>query len=189
MMKNDIRRKMLQVRAEISLNDVVEKSNRICERLILSPEFEEADCVLLYADFKNEVMTKNIFDECIRKKKKVFFPKCDDNTMTFYQVISIGELQDGMWGIKEPVNTNLPYSYNEMLNTLIVVPGVAFDVRGYRIGYGKGYYDRFLNDKQLINKVGLCFSEQLIEELPTDIHDIKMDKIVMEELVYSFLRI
>lgn len=189
MKKDEIRRNMIEKRNSYSTDEILEKSSKIYGNLLNLPEFQEADYCLLYADFNNEVMTRDIFDECIRRKKKVFFPKCTKNDMNFYQVVSAGELRDGMYGIKEPINLNIEYKYNEKINTLMIVPGVAFDIRGYRVGYGKGYYDRFLQDKPLVNKVGLSFSYQLTEEVPNDEYDIKMDKLVTEELVYSFLRI
>ena len=82
-----------------------------------------------------------------------------------------------------------PYIYNEKDNTLVIIPGVAFDINGYRIGYGKGYYDRFLTDKPYVNKMGLAYSFQMLEQIPKDTHDQKLDKVVTEELVYTFLRI
>ena len=81
------------------------------------------------------------------------------------------------------------FKHNSKEDTLIIVPGVAFDMKGYRVGYGKGFYDRFMQDKRQMTAFGLCFSNQLVDEIPHAMHDIKMDKIVTEEIVYSFLRI
>jgi 5-formyltetrahydrofolate cyclo-ligase len=69
------------------------------------------------------------------------------------------------------------------------VPGVAFDISGYRLGYGKGFYDRFLVNKRQISTMALAYSCQIVDELPHDTYDIKMDKIVTEEIIYSFLRV
>ena len=110
--------------------------------------------------------------------------------MEFYQVVSIKQLESGYKGIKEPVvNERYLYRFERSEDTLVIVPGVAFDANGYRVGYGKGFYDRFLKDKRQMTVIGLCFSGQLVEEIPHDEHDIKMDKIITEEIQYSFLRV
>lgn len=170
---------------------VSEKSSIIAERVLKTPEYEEADNILLYADYRHEVMTREIFDDAVLHKKKVYFPRSNaDCTMDFYQVISVKQLESGYMGIKEPVvNEEYRYQYNRKEDTLIIVPGVAFDMNGYRVGYGKGFYDRFLKDKRQMTVMGLCFSSQLVEEIPHNQHDIRMDKIVTEEIVYSFLRV
>ena len=71
----------------------------------------------------------------------------------------------------------------------MIVPGVAFDMKGYRVGYGKGYYDKYLSEKKMISTFALAYTFQILEHVPSDAHDIKMDKIITEELVYSFLRV
>lgn len=187
--KKLIRSNMISLRNSYSTDLVYEKSHLIVKLLFMLPEFDEADVVLLYADYRHEVMTKEIFEECIRRKKRVYFPLCEKDSMYFYQVVSIGELKSGSYGIMEPGNRENKYTYNEKVNTLAIIPGVAFDVEGYRLGYGKGFYDRFLDNKPYINKIGLAFCEQLVEKLPREAHDCKMDKVITEKLVYSFLRI
>ena len=119
-------------------------------------------------------------------------PKCNpkDSTMEFYQVVSIRQLMDGYKGIKEPIaNVEHQYFHHKEENSLIIIPGVAFDMNGHRIGYGKGYYDRYLQDKRQMTAVALAFAQQLVDEIPHEIYDIRMDKIVTEEIIYSFLRI
>ena len=187
--KSSIRSDLIQRRNELSIELVHQKSRKICKQVMITPEFLEADHVLLYADFRHEVDTKEIFDACLAQKKKVYFPKCIQDTMTFYQIISVMQLENGYWGIKEPKDLTHPYIYNEKDNTLVIIPGVAFDINGYRIGYGKGYYDRFLTDKPYVNKMGLAYSFQMLEQIPKDTYDQKLDKVVTEELVYTFLRI
>ena len=163
----------------------------IAKKVLKTPEYKEADNILLYADYRHEVMTREIFDDALLHKKKVYFPKSnDDGTMEFYQIISVKQLESGYKGIKEPVVDNrYLFKHNSKEDTLIIVPGVAFDMKGYRVGYGKGFYDRFMQDKRQMTAFGLCFSNQLVDEIPHAMHDIKMDKIVTEEIVYSFLRI
>lgn len=189
--KEQIRKRIIQIRNQMKSEEVTQKSSLIAQKVLMTPEYEEADNILLYADYRHEVMTREIFDDAVLRKKKVFFPKSnDDGTMEFYQVVSVKQLESGYKGIKEPmVDERYLYRFQRSEDTLIIVPGVAFDTKGYRVGYGKGFYDRFLQDKRQMTVIGLCFSNQVVEEMPHDEHDIRMDKIVTEEIQYSFLRI
>lgn len=187
--KEAIRTRIINLRNNFSCEEVINKSKKITAEIFKLPEFEEAEVLLLYADYKNEVMTRDIFDMAIIKKKKVYFPKCVGNGLNFYQVVSIGELSKGAFNILEPSNKAKQYKYEDKTGCLAIIPGVAFDVEGNRLGFGKGFYDRFLKEKPFITKVGICYNEQLEEKLPSNEYDIKMDKIVTENIVYSFLRI
>lgn len=189
--KEQSRKRIIQIRNQMTSEEVAQKSSLIAKKVLKTPEYEEADNILLYADYRHEVMTREIFDDAVLHKKKVFFPKSNnDGTMNFYQVISVKQLESGYKGIKEPA-ADERYLYRFLRNedTLIIVPGVVFDTKGYRVGYGRGFYDRFLQDKRQLTAIGLCFSNQVIEELPHDVHDVRMDKIITEEIQYSFLRL
>lgn len=189
--KEQIRKRIIQDRNQMPSEDVAKKSSMIAQKVLKTPEYEEAHNILLYADYRHEVMTREIFDDAVLRKKKVYFPKSNaDCTMDFYQVVSVKQLESGYKGIKEPVaDERYLYQHNRKEDTLIIVPGVAFDMNGYRVGYGKGFYDRFLQDKRQMTVMGLCFSSQIVEEIPHDQYDIRMDKIVTEEIIYSFLRV
>lgn len=189
--KEQIRKRVIQDRNQMLSEDVAKKSSMIAQKVLKTPEYEEAHNILLYADYRHEVMTREIFDDAVLRKKKVYFPKSNtDCTMDFYQVVSVKQLESGYKGIKEPVvDERYLYHHNRKEDTLIIVPGVAFDMNGYRVGYGKGFYDRFLQDKRQMTVMGLCFSSQIVEEIPHDQYDIHMDKIVTEEIIYSFLRV
>ena len=103
--KQLIRQQMIAQRNALTTETVKQKSSAIAQKVFMLPEYIEADHVLLYADYRHEVMTKEIFDDAILRKKKVYFPKCNpkDSTMEFYQVVSIRQLMDGYKGIKEPI--------------------------------------------------------------------------------------
>lgn len=189
--KQQIRKRILEQRSKMTTQDVEHKSRQIANRVFNLPEYQEADHVLLYADFCHEVMTKEIFDDALLQRKKVYFPKCNPavGTMEFYQIVSVRQLTSGYNKIKEPTASDeTVFRFRKEDNTVVVVPGIAFDVQGHRIGYGKGYYDRYLQDKRQVTTVALAFAEQIVEEVPFDKYDIRMDKIVTEEIIYSFLR-
>ncbi|MBO5033870.1 MAG: 5-formyltetrahydrofolate cyclo-ligase [Lachnospiraceae bacterium] len=190
--KAEIRKRILEVRKGLSDEEASSKSAAIVQKVMKTPEYEEADNILLYADYCHEVMTRGIFEDAILRKKRVYFPKSDNltNTMEFYQVVSVRQLEKGYRGIPEPrEDTQLRYKFYPKEDTLIIMPGVAFDTSGYRIGYGKGFYDRYLVNKRQLSTMALAYACQIVDEIPKDVHDIKMDKIVTEEIIYSFLRI
>lgn len=189
--KAQIRERILNIRSAMTSDEIENKSNQIIRKVILTPEYEEADNLLLYADYKNEVMTKGLFEYAIMHKKKVYFPKClSDNNMEFYQITSINQLMEGYKGIYEPkIREEYKYCYNPKEDTLVIIPGVAFDMNGYRVGYGKGFYDKYLWNKRQLTFMALSFANQIVDEIPNTEYDIKMDKIVTEEMIFSFLRV
>ena len=190
--KAEIRKRILEIRKALTSEEVTAKSEAILQKVLKTPEYMEADNILLYADYNHEVMTRGIFEDAIMRKKRVYFPKSDKltNTMHFYQTVSVKQLEKGFMGIPEPKeNMQLCYKFNPDEDTLVILPGVAFDTRGFRLGYGKGFYDKFLSNKRQLSTMALAFACQIVEELPNEEHDIKMDKIVTEEIIYSFLRI
>jgi 5-formyltetrahydrofolate cyclo-ligase len=190
--KIEIRKRMLDIRNNLTDEAVKAKSELIAQKVLQTPEYNESVNILLYADYSHEVGTGKIYEDAIKRGKRVYYPKSDalTNTMEFYRVLSMGQLESGYKGIREPKEVqSLRYWLNKNEDTLIIVPGVAFDTQGYRLGYGKGFYDKYLSNKRQISTIALAFSTQIVDEIPHDSHDIKMDKIVTEEIIYSFLRI
>jgi len=190
--KAEIRKRILEVRKGLSDEEAATKSEAIVQKVVKTPEYKEADNILLYADYCREVMTRGIFEDALLHRKRIYFPKVDKmtNTMEFYQIISLCQLERGYMDILEPrEDIKMRYKFQPREDTLAVLPGVAFDTSGYRLGYGKGFYDKFLANRRQISTMALAFSCQIIDEIPRDVHDIKMDKIVTEEIIYSFLRI
>ena len=190
--KQEIRQEILTFRNQMELSEVTDRSRQIIQQVVRTPEYEEAEHVLLYADYRHEVMTKELFDDAILKKKKVYFPQtCAANcSMEFYQVVSVKQLEKGYKGILEPkAEKSAKYCFHQEEDTLMILPGVAFGTDGYRIGYGKGYYDRYLQDKRQITLMALAFAGQIVEPFEHGQYDVRMDKIVTEKIIYSFLRV
>lgn len=187
--KAEIRKRILKTRKQLTDYEMISKSNAIIQRLLKTPEYIEADNILLYADYNHEVITRDIFEDAVFHRKKVYFPKSDGHTniMSFYRTTSITQLESGFKGIPEPIeDLHRCYKFDAKDNTLVILPGVAFDMSGFRLGYGKGFYDKFLSDKCQLSKIALAFACQIIDNLPHEPHDIKMDKIITEEIIYSF---
>ena len=137
-------------------------------------EYENAKTVFIYLSSSDEAKTDKLVLHAL-KTKKVLVPYCVDNlgTMIACEIKSLSDLGDGFFGIKEPVN---PVEFKGKID-LTVVPGLAFSKEGHRIGYGKGYYDRFLEINDTY-KVGLTFDELLFDEIPAEPHDIRVNKII-----------
>lgn len=161
-------------------------SSRIQQTLVEQAEFIAADSLGLYSSIRNEVFTEQVFAVARAGRKTVVYPKiCEENALDFFEVTDLGQLRPGTFGIPEPDGCRrIPVRSLD----LIVLPGVAFDLSGYRLGYGKGFYDRVLHDQKLSTLIGIAFEWQLIESLPNEIHDIRMDMVITEERVLRFDR-
>lgn len=165
-------------------------SKIISQKLIIEDSFKKAETVLVYASYKSEVNTDDIVKKALLDGKKVGFPKCEiiDGVpvINFYEVTNLCQLTEGYKGILEP---DLEY-YNlkeiDYVADLCIVPGVSFDKKGNRMGYGKGFYDRFLSKNMSRLNIALAFELQIVEKIPTNEFDIAMDMIITEENTYVF---
>ena len=175
-----ISRKNALAKRNLLLPDEIEKmSQTIFERLIGMEEYELCGDILIYASFGSEVITDKIIDHALVMGKNVYLPRVNGNDMDFYMIASREELEEGSWHIPEP-KPNVCNLFNSNANALVIMPLVAFDRNGDRIGYGKGYYDRFLYRHLTGTKIGLAYSLQECE-IESEETDIKMDFVVTEK--------
>lgn len=175
------REEFLAKRLRMSFEEVMERSAKIQERFLSLSEYRKAKRIALYASFKNEVLTDSIFTHALSHKKGVFFPKVSKRGegLVFSRVRGKEDLTIGSYNILEPQGCD-----NEPLSSfdIVVVPGIAFDSYGNRIGYGKGYYDMTLaNCKGKGFIVGLAYAMQVLDKIPHLSHDVRVDLIVTEE--------
>lgn len=176
--KSELRKELLLKRKNVDKKS--QKDESICENLICSDVYLDAKQVLFYAALDDEINVDECINDALMLGKKVALPRCinSNGDMKFYFINSLDELESGHFGVREPKED----SKNEVLNyesTICIVPGVAFDKKGYRLGYGKGYYDRFLKKSTALS-VGLCYNELVNDKLPIDEYDIAVDYIVDE---------
>ena len=170
MTKKECRQKYLKLRNEISVSQKAEFDKILTDKILSLPEFESAECILLFASVGSEVDTWDLFSECIRQNKKVYFPKCiDGERMEFLRATSKNDFTVGKYGIPEPTSGE-KYTLHTN-NDLSLIPALAVGRDFSRLGYGKGYYDRFL---KTFKGISVCpvYSELLCESLPTDEFDI-----------------
>ncbi len=168
--KKVLRKELLTLR-----NNSPEKELRL-SHLDEIPQFRNAEIVFCYVSAGSEVKTHALIKELL-SVKKVVVPYCTDNdgNMIAAEIKSFDELKEGRFGIFEPI-TPEEFPKNEI--DFVITPAIAFDKNGYRLGYGKGYYDRFLSSISPY-KLGICKKELLTEKLPHDEFDIKMDNVIV----------
>lgn len=196
--KKELRKEILTLRAELTEKERREKSHQIAERVVSQKEFIEADKILLFASYNNEVETFEIFQAARDSSKDVYYPKVIEKEMEFYLVEKEADLVRGYRGIGEPeVSLEKQFRPEQTDKICVIMPGAVFDVEGNRIGYGGGYYDKYLQrlessftdeyikiDKH-IYKLAVAFECQLVEvgQIISDQHDIKPNGIVTENRV------
>ena len=140
------------------------------------PHIQQAHTLLLYSALPDEVPTQELLDELIQSGCNVLLPRVTGQvTMELRRYTGPADLQQGAFGIMEP--TGKVFTDYAAID-VAVIPGVAFDRQGHRIGRGRGYYDHFLTQIPAVYKIGLCFSWQLVDHVPTEAHDIAMDEVV-----------
>ncbi len=180
--KKETRKFLLQKRKEIPKEKKVIYDKEISKKIIESDYFKNATQVLVFASTEDEFDTSSIVESCRANGKKVFYPIClnDSGKMEFRQVKGSDDLQIGMYNIPEP--NPICEEYNQKENDIIIVPCLSVDKNGYRIGYGKGYYDRFLQNFQGIS-ICPCYEELTSETLPTDSFDVKINCLATQNIL------
>ncbi len=187
--KISIRRDVLSRRDSISYEIRKDKDRKIKEALLELSEFKASHKILLYASFRSEVDTFDLLKYCIAHGKVAVLPRVDkqNNELKLYEIKDTGELISGYFGISEPdVSESRRMNVEDM--DLILVPGVAFDGHCNRLGYGKGFYDKLLSrvkgqGSRVKGLIAMAYEEQIVEALPSEPHDIKMDKIITDKRI------
>lgn len=157
-----------------------EKSELIAQKVINHSIYQKANLIFAYVDAKGEVQTGKIIEHAWSHGKIVAVPKVHGNIMKFYRISSWEDLESGCFGIMEPKQT-----YEELTeieeNSVVLMPGVAFDRCGNRIGYGRGYYDKYFTNYAKIYKIALAFSIQIVQNIPAELFDVKANCVITEE--------
>ena len=180
--KEKLRTLMVNRRNLLSPAEAEEKS-RIIEKILMDQkEFSDAEKIFIYFSVRNEANTLDIIEKSLSMGKIVALPVVrNGNEMDFFRIESLSSLKKNSMGIPEPPEESemvLPDS-----NTLVIVPGTVFDRHKNRIGMGKGFYDRYFSKYSDIDlrKTGICYDFQIVDQLPCEIHDVPLDKIISEK--------
>jgi 5-formyltetrahydrofolate cyclo-ligase len=179
------------IREQARKNRVAQKdkeavSRRICERFMALPAYQSARTVMWYVDAGSEVRTRHTIPEALGHGKRVVVPWCviETNTLELFHLADMSELVEGAYKILEP-KTELRHLPHKVVRPeeldIVMVPGTAFDLRGGRMGQGKGYYDRLLSTaRKNAPLVGMAFDCQIFDEIPVAPHDVFMDVVLTE---------
>lgn len=169
----------------MTLSEISEKSERICKRFMEQDFYKSADVIYLYAPYNQEIITWSIIEDAVRSGKRTAVPKCFGDVMEFFYITSKDELLPGAYGIPEP-SGDKDKLVNEK-DVLILMPGLAFDTQMGRIGYGGGFYDKYLDSHKDTKffKAALAYDFQILDGLPLEEHDYRIDALVTASKVFS----
>ena len=181
--KKELRKRILSIRNNMPGEDVVNNSRIIRDKIIGLDVYKQSKVIFIYMDFKNEVMTSDLIKHMLFEKKRVVVPYTDTVSTVLIpsEITGESDLKLNSFGYSEPKKVS-PVNIEEI--DLVIVPGVVFDKNLNRIGFGKGYYDRILNKlKASARKVAVAHDFQVLEEIPAEEHDVKMDMIITEKSI------
>lgn len=182
MQKTVIRNKIINERLSLAGKDVLKRSVAIGQRFLESYLYKNAGSIAMYSDFKGEVKTDLIVQDALASGKSVLMPKIkmNDFSLSFISIVSEAELIENEMGFKEPlIEKGRKWEVEDI--DLFIVPGVAFDEKGNRLGMGKGCYDKALTCAKREDIVALAYEFQIVEEVPSYHHDVKVGWIVTED--------
>lgn len=183
--KKQLRAHCKTLRRSLSKTEKQSRDERIARAFVQSEVYKSCDELLVYVSFDIEVGTFEIIRQALTEKK-VFCPRCisGTNIMEFYRINSFDELVSGSYGILEPVTScEVVESFSD--SSVCIVPGLSYDEKGYRLGFGKGFYDRFLSGFNGTS-VGICYDDCLCKRLPADEFDICVDYLITESKSVAF---
>lgn len=188
--KQEIRKRILSGRDQIPVEDRKRLSEKIKEQMLLCPAYCEAEVILAYVSYRSEVDTIGLIEQAFADGKRVFAPKVHGDDMEFWQIDSMDDLKSGYQGIGEPIESVPFNAYREehqVGKILMWMPGTVFDVQRHRIGYGKGFYDRYLEnlgkDTDIDGKlttIALAYHCQVLAQIPDEPHDYRPDYLLTE---------
>ena len=181
--KEKLRKEYKSIRSNV--NNKIEKSRDITNKLVRNENFEKAKVLAIYKSFGTEVDTAELINYSINIGKTVVLPKVEGDELKFYKVNSINEnFIKSSFGVEEPLGNESNFVDKTCID-LVIVPGLCFDREKNRLGFGRGYYDRYLKNEDL-KTIGICFDEQILEKeiLPITEDDVKLDEIITDKRIY-----
>jgi 5-formyltetrahydrofolate cyclo-ligase len=182
--KREIRKKILQERDLLTYNEVMGKSQAIFNRLCSLPQYKRAKTVMAYVSYRNEVSTPGFIAKVVEDGKRIVLPKVSASVLYIYEIHDIEkDIMPGFKGIPEPLGE--PESRVDPAEIdLAVIPGVVFDLKKYRIGYGGGFYDRFIPSlRRDCLKIGVAFQIQMVSKIQGESFDVPVDMVITENMI------
>lgn len=184
MKKTVVRQRLKEERSHLSIEDVLSLSDALQQRFLNSSLYSEAAVIAAYSSFKGEVDTSMLVNRAIADGKKIVMPKVSNDYASMDFIFIEGEhcLSEGAYGIKEPIFDESRVACKSDID-IIIVPGVAYDLKGHRMGMGKGYYDKALSGIDRERLVGFAYDFQILDEVPFEAHDISVGSVVTEKRI------
>lgn len=179
--KNLIRDRIRKERSTLDPFRWQEYTDEIVKAIISHDRFREATALYCYIDIDGEVGTRALIQEAWRLGKTVWLPKVSGMEMEFYELTSFTQLTSGTFGVPEP-QAGIPASG---VDGLMIMPGVAFDRERNRVGYGKGYYDRYLKKHPGLYTIAIAFDMQIVDEVPAEPQDVRPKVLITESMIYK----
>lgn len=174
--KKEIRLKFLHIRSICPGEERSRQSAQIARQILAYPAYQSCGTLFSYVPFRQEVDTWPIMRAALAEGKAVAVPRVEGRTMTFYRIRGVEDLIPGSFGISEPNQACKPLIPGP--GDVMLLPGAAFDREGHRIGYGGGYYDRYLEQHPVPVKLGICFDFQLVDTIPAENFDQAADAVI-----------
>lgn len=187
-LKKNIRKEILTQRDKLNDYELKKAGECLCKLLVNDDLYLSSDRILVYASYGSEIPTFGFIEYALNDNKELYLPKVVGKEMNFYRVESLTQLALGYKGIPEPVDGLKIYDYCNSLSEMILMPGVAFDYEGNRIGYGGGFYDRFLQNKPILlsRSIAIGFDFQRIDRIPFEEFDIRPSRVgFIDEVDYG----
>lgn len=180
--KRELRKRIIAERDSLSKEERKRSQVLLTERILGHQWFYKAKELLIFLSYGSEIDTSEIIAEAHRLNKKVYVPKVLGEEMEFYRLLPNDMLKEGYKGILEPDLAKEPemfiYSEDKVDDALMIMPGVVFDGMRNRIGYGKGFYDKYLEDKKDLHTIAIGFAMQMVQEIAADEKDIKPMQVI-----------
>ena len=180
-----LRKSYSEIRDGLDEDERKRASEIICDRIASYREYKKAGSICLFYPYRSEVDVLSLAKRALDDGKEVYFPKCElvDGvvSMRFYKITSFDVFEEGYKGIMEPAADRFRLECADKAADLMIVPGLVFDKEGYRIGYGKGFYDKYLSSEKPLHTIGVCYFAQICNEgIPYEENDIRVDVVVSE---------
>lgn len=182
--KQALRKQVKTLIKALSTQEKLQAARAVMGRLEKEEHFLQAHTIVLFSSLPDEISTREMLER-YAASKMVLLPVVDGDDLLLCPFQGFNQMREGAYRISEPLDVSHPLTDLSSID-LVIVPGVAFDAQGHRLGRGKGYYDRLLSrtDLQRAYKIGICFACQVVEAIPTEKHDISMDRVISSAPLY-----
>jgi 5-formyltetrahydrofolate cyclo-ligase len=173
--KKELRAMIRAQKRAMTEQEIESKSQRLTELFLATDAYRQAKTIYGYLPYNQEVRTEALLEQALRDGKRVAVPKCYGDEMRFIYLDDLSKVEKGYCGIPEPVADE---PLGDDPTALVLMPGLAFDEEGHRIGYGGGFYDKFLMQEPEHPTLALCYDFQMLPELHTEEFDIPVDRVI-----------